>query len=115
MEERRIHGEESVAFSGSVAVELDSEGSIVSTCTEHYILKMLHHSSTYQLHNIPVSARSGLPPQCSTFSSRLCIKNIPYAVLYSCSIMFLAAREGLVSRPGNIHTSQLTDLPRMVP
>ena len=33
------------------------------------ILKMLHHSSTHQWHNIPVSARSGSPPQCSTFSS----------------------------------------------
>ena len=27
------------------------------------ILKMLHHSSTH----FPVSARSGSPPQCSTF------------------------------------------------
>ena len=31
----RVHGEESVTFSGSIAMELDSEGSIVSTCTEH--------------------------------------------------------------------------------
>ena len=31
----RVHNGESVAFSGSIAVELDSEGSIVSTCTEH--------------------------------------------------------------------------------
>ena len=30
---------------------------------------MLHHSSTCQWHTIPVSARSGSPPQCSTFSS----------------------------------------------
>ena len=32
---QHIHGEESVVFSGSISVELDSEGSIVSTCTEH--------------------------------------------------------------------------------
>ena len=31
----RIHGEESVAFSISIGVELYSEGSIMSTCTEH--------------------------------------------------------------------------------
>ena len=31
-----VHGdEESVVFSGSISVELDSEGTIVSTCTEH--------------------------------------------------------------------------------
>ena len=53
-----VHSEESVVFSGSVAVELDSEGSTVSTCTEHYILKMLHHSSTHQWYNIPVSAQA---------------------------------------------------------
>ena len=29
---------------------------------------MLHHSSTHQWHNIPVSALSGSPQQCSTFS-----------------------------------------------
>ena len=63
---RRVHGEESIAFSGSIAVELDSEWSIVSTCTEP-ILKMLHHSSTH----VPVSARSGSPPQCSKFSSTI--------------------------------------------
>ena len=31
----RVHGEEPVTFSESIGVELDSEGSIVSTCTEH--------------------------------------------------------------------------------
>ena len=31
----RVRGEESVAFSGSISVELHSEGSFVSTCTEH--------------------------------------------------------------------------------
>ena len=35
LDRRSIHGEESVVFSGSIGVELDSEGSIVSTCTEH--------------------------------------------------------------------------------
>ena len=35
LDRRRIHGEESVASSGSIGVELDSEGSIVSTCTEY--------------------------------------------------------------------------------
>ena len=33
---RRVHGEESsVAFSRSIGVELDSDGSVMSTCTEH--------------------------------------------------------------------------------
>ena len=31
-----VHGEESVAFSGSIGVELNSERSIVSACAEHY-------------------------------------------------------------------------------
>ena len=35
LDRRSKHGEESVVFSGSIGVELDSEGSIVSTCTEH--------------------------------------------------------------------------------
>ena len=35
LDRRRIHGEESVVFSRFIAVELDSEGSILSTCTEH--------------------------------------------------------------------------------
>ena len=35
LDRRSIHGEESVVFSGSIGVELDSEGSIVSACTEH--------------------------------------------------------------------------------
>ena len=30
-----VHGEEFVVFSGSIGVELDSEGSIVSAGTEH--------------------------------------------------------------------------------
>ena len=54
-------------FNGSIGVELDSEGSIVSACTEQ-ILKMLHHLSTHQGHNVPVSACSSSPPQCSTLS-----------------------------------------------
>ena len=36
LDRRSVHGEESVMFCGSISVELDSEGSIVSTCTEHY-------------------------------------------------------------------------------
>ena len=36
LDRRCVHGEESVAFSGIINVDLDSEGSIVSTCTEHY-------------------------------------------------------------------------------
>ena len=41
---------------------------------------MLHRLSTHQWHNIPVSARSGSPPQCVTFSSTVlgceeCIRN----------------------------------------
>ena len=36
MDGRHVHGEESsVTFSRSIGVELDSEGSVVSTCTEH--------------------------------------------------------------------------------
>ena len=35
VDRRSVHGEESVMFSGSIGVELDSEGSFVSTCTEH--------------------------------------------------------------------------------
>ena len=34
VDRRRIYGEESVTFSRSIGVELDSESSIVSTCTE---------------------------------------------------------------------------------
>ena len=34
LDRRSVHGEESVIFSGSIGVELDSEGFIVSTCTE---------------------------------------------------------------------------------
>ena len=41
-----VHGEESVAIHRRGV----SEGSIVSTCTEHRMLNMLHHSSIfYQL------------------------------------------------------------------
>ena len=36
LDRRHMHSEESVAFSGSISMELHSEGSIVSTCTEHY-------------------------------------------------------------------------------
>ena len=36
LDRRRLHSEESsVAFSRFISVELDSEGSVVSTCTEH--------------------------------------------------------------------------------
>ena len=35
LDRQHVHGEESVAFSRSIGMELDSEGSIVSTCTEH--------------------------------------------------------------------------------
>ena len=66
LDTRSVHGEESVVFSGSIGVELDSEGSIVSTCTESNFedVTSLIHSSV-----IFLSARSGSPPQCSTFSS----------------------------------------------
>ena len=41
---RHVHSEESVAFSGSIIVELHSEGSIVSTCTEHFedVTSLIH-------------------------------------------------------------------------
>ena len=35
LDRRSVHSEESVVFSGSIGVELDSEESIVSACTEH--------------------------------------------------------------------------------
>ena len=35
LDRRSVHGEESVVFSGSIGVELDSEGSIMSASTEH--------------------------------------------------------------------------------
>ena len=35
LDRQSVHGEESVVFSGSIAVEFDSEGSIVSACSEH--------------------------------------------------------------------------------
>ena len=35
LDRRSVHGEESVVFSESIGVELDSEGSIMSACTEH--------------------------------------------------------------------------------
>ena len=34
LDRRSVHGEESAMFSGSIGVELDSEGSIVSGCTD---------------------------------------------------------------------------------
>ena len=44
---------------------------------------MLHHSSTHQWHNIPVSAHSGSPPQCFTFSSfQLCLGTRRLPCLY---------------------------------
>ena len=37
LDKRHVHGEEfSIAFSRSISVELDSEGSIVSTCTLNF-------------------------------------------------------------------------------
>ena len=65
-------------FNGSIGVELDSEGSIVSACTEH-ILKMLHHLFTHQGHNVPVSAHSPPPPpppSCSTFYSDSTVRDL---------------------------------------
>ena len=56
LDRRCVHGEESVAFSGSIGVELDSEGSIVSTCTED-VTSLINSSVT----QIPVSAHSGSP------------------------------------------------------
>ena len=51
LDRRHIHGEEfSVAFSRSIGMELDSEGSIVSTCTLN--LKMLHQSSVPFLYEL---------------------------------------------------------------
>ena len=35
LDRRCVHSEESVTFSGSISVELHSDGSIMSTCTEH--------------------------------------------------------------------------------
>ena len=35
LDRRIVHSEESVVFNGSIGVELDSEGSIVSAYTEH--------------------------------------------------------------------------------
>ena len=35
LDRQHVHCEESVAFSKSIGVEIDSEGSIVSTYTEH--------------------------------------------------------------------------------
>ena len=35
LDRQRVHSEESLTFSESIGVELDSEGSIVSTCTEN--------------------------------------------------------------------------------
>ena len=68
LDRRPVHDEEScVAFSRPIGMELDSERSIVPI-TE--FLKMLHHSSvTYVYSYIPVSACSGFPLQCFTFSS----------------------------------------------
>ena len=39
LDRRSVHGVESVVFSGSIGVELDSEVSIVSACTKHYKFK----------------------------------------------------------------------------
>ena len=45
-----LHGEESsVAFSRSIGVEFDSEGSIMSTCTEHYF-EELQHVCNFEMH-----------------------------------------------------------------
>ena len=35
LDRRSVHGEGSVMFNGSIGVDLDSEGFIVSACTEH--------------------------------------------------------------------------------
>ena len=35
LDRRSVHSEESVVFTRSINVELDSEGSIVPACTEH--------------------------------------------------------------------------------
>ena len=35
LDRQSLHGEKSVVFSRSICVEVDSEGSIVSACTEH--------------------------------------------------------------------------------
>ena len=70
LDRQRVHGEESVAFSGSIGMELDSEGSIMSTCTAHSNFEDVTSLIPSGISdNIPVLARSGLPPQCSTFSS----------------------------------------------
>ena len=54
-----IQGEKSsVAF---ISVELNSEGSIVSTCTEYEFCRCY---ITHQWHNISISACSRLLPQC---------------------------------------------------
>ena len=57
----------------SIGVELDSEGPIVSTCMEHLACEFWRCYITHQWYNIPVSACSGSPPQCSTFSSKWAI------------------------------------------
>ena len=48
LDRQSVHGEESVVFSRSISVELDSEGSIVSTCTEHLdfedVTSLIHSS-----------------------------------------------------------------------
>ena len=46
---RSVHGEESVVFSGSIPMELDCEGSIVSACTEHYKFEFLRCCITHPL------------------------------------------------------------------
>ena len=50
LDRRCVHGEESVAFSGSISVELDSEclSCQLAMKIKNLILKMLHHSSTHQ-------------------------------------------------------------------
>ena len=61
LDRRSGDSEESVVFSGSISVELDSEGPSCQLVLniKIWILKMLNHSSTHQWLNIPVSARSG--------------------------------------------------------
>ena len=70
LDRQRVHGEESVAFSGSIGVELDSEGSIMSTSTAHSNFEDITSLISSGISDsIPVLARSGSPPQCFTFSS----------------------------------------------
>ena len=52
LDRRSVHGEESAMFSGSIGVELDSEGSIMSGCTDISDIIFMYQLAQAHPHNV---------------------------------------------------------------